>query len=60
MQDDPDVTWRSTFPECDPGTDAVAMVDDRIIGHVRQLSEKPGPYGKPKPWLWSVTDEMLG
>ena len=59
MQDHPPVTWRSTFPECDPDTDGVALAEDRIIGRVRLLSEKPGPYGKPKPWLWSVTDPEL-
>jgi hypothetical protein len=23
------------------------------------LSERPGPHGAPKPWLWSVTDPEL-
>jgi hypothetical protein len=47
---DSDVIWRRTFPECEPDTDGVAVVEDRII---------PGPYGKPKPWLWSVDDPEL-
>jgi hypothetical protein len=55
----PVITWRCTFPECEPGTDLVALVEDRILGRVQLLSEKPGPYGKPKPWLWSVTDPDL-
>ena len=24
MKDDPAITWRRTFPECEPGTDGVA------------------------------------
>jgi hypothetical protein len=55
----PVITWQRTFPECELGTDSVALVEDRILGRVRLLSEKPGPLYKPKPWLWSVTDPEL-
>jgi hypothetical protein len=27
---DPAVTWSSTFPDCEPDTDGVAIVEDRI------------------------------
>jgi hypothetical protein len=35
------ITWRRTFPECEPGTDGVAMADGRVIGRVRLMSELP-------------------
>jgi hypothetical protein len=55
----PVITWRRTFPKCPPGTDGVALVEGRIIGRVRLITERPGPHDKPKPWLWSVTDPTL-
>ena len=27
---DPEITWRRTFPECEPGTDGVAIFEGRI------------------------------
>ena len=53
---DPNITWRRTFPECEPGTDGVALFEGRIIGRVRLLAEGPRD---PKPWSWSVTDPEL-
>ena len=53
---DPNITWRRTFPECEPGTDGVAIFEGRVIGRVRLLAELPD---NPKPWLWSVTDPTL-
>ena len=50
---DPEITWRRTFPDSEPGTDGVALFEGRIIGRVRLLAEGPQ---HPKPWLWSVTD----
>jgi hypothetical protein len=52
----PSITWRRTFPECEPGTDGVALFEGRVIGRVRLLAELPGD---PKPWMWSVTDPTL-
>ena len=26
------ITWRRTFPECEPGTDGVALFEGRVIG----------------------------
>ncbi len=46
------ITWRSTFPECEPGT-GVALF--RGARH-RPSTEPPG---EPKPWMWSVTDPTL-
>src|SRR5215203_1469939 len=50
------ITWRRTFPECEPGTDGVALFEGRIIGRVRLMTELPHD---PKPWVWSVTDPDL-
>jgi len=52
---DPEITWRRTFPDSEPGTDGVALFEGRIIGRVRLLEELPDP----KPWMWSVTDPDL-
>src|SRR5215203_424692 len=49
--DDRNITWRRTFPECAPGTDGVALFEGRAIGRVRLLAEP-----REKPWMWSVTD----
>ena len=32
---DPDITWRRTFPDSAPGTDGVAIFEGRVIGRVR-------------------------
>jgi hypothetical protein len=47
------ITWRRTFPECEPGTDGVALFEGRVIGRVRHMTNAPPD---PKPWMWSVTD----
>jgi hypothetical protein len=44
------ITWRRTFPECEPGTDGVALFEGRVIGRVRLLAELPRD---PRPWMWS-------
>jgi hypothetical protein len=44
------IIWRRTFPECEPGTDGVALFEGRVIGRVRLMTELPHD---PKPWLWS-------
>ena len=36
---DPNITWRRTFPECEPGTDGVAIFEGRVMGRVRLLAE---------------------
>ena len=46
------IIWRRTFPECEPGTDGVAIFEGRIIGRVRY--HQLGP--RDPVWLWSVTD----
>jgi hypothetical protein len=50
------IIWRRTFPECEPGTDGVAIFEGRIVGRVRLMTELPHD---PKPWLWSVTDPEI-
>jgi hypothetical protein len=50
------IIWRRTFPECEPGTDGVALFEGRLIGRVRLMTELPHD---PKPWLWSVSDPDL-
>ena len=49
MKDDPAITWRRTFPECEPGTDGVALFEGRVIGRLRLLAELPRD---PRPWMW--------
>jgi hypothetical protein len=41
MTDDPNITWRRTFPDSEPGTDGVALFEGRVIGRVRY--HQPGP-----------------
>lgn len=53
---EPEITWRRTFPECEPGTDGVPMTDGRVIGRVRFMSELPST---ARTWMWSVTDPQL-
>ena len=43
------ITWRRTFPECEPGTDGVALFEGRVIGRLRLLAELPRD---PRPWMW--------
>jgi hypothetical protein len=43
---DPDITWRRTFPDSAPGTDGVAIFEGRIIGRVRHITNLPQD---PKP-----------
>ena len=50
------IIWRRSFPECEPGTDGVALFEGRIIGRLRRMAELPRD---PKPWSWSVTDPEL-
>jgi hypothetical protein len=57
MASDPEVTWRRTFPECEPGTDGVAIIGGEIIGRVRLQSELR--HDEPLRWMWSVTDPKL-
>ena len=50
---DPNISWERTFPESEPGTDAVAVFDNRVIGRVQY----PGP--RDPVWSWSITDTDL-
>ena len=47
------ITSRRTFPECEPGTDVVALFEGRAIGRVRHMTNASRD---PKPWMWRVTD----
>src|SRR5829696_1250880 len=53
---DPNISWQRTFPESEPGTDGVAVFEDRIIGRIMHMTNLPRD---PKPWSWSVTDPEL-
>jgi hypothetical protein len=50
---DPNISWERTFPESEPGTDGVAVFDNRVIGRVQY----PGP--RDPVWSWSITDTDL-
>ena len=50
------ITWRRTFPECEPGTDGVALFEGRF-GH--RPSAALAELRDPRPWMWSVTDPTL-
>ena len=49
-------TWRRTFPDSEPGSDAVAEVEGRTIGRVYRMDFLPR---EPKPWFWGVSDPTL-
>ena len=49
------ISWQRTFPECEPGTDGVALFEGRTIGRVRY--HPPGP--RDPVWAWSITDTDL-
>ena len=52
---DPNISWQRTFPECEPGTDGVALFEGRIIGRIRHDRFSP----RDPVWAWSVTDPEL-
>ena len=44
MKDDPAITWRRTFPECEPGTDGVAASSDRpLLRGLEQAHDRRAP-----------------